>query len=78
MRRLRLQAAKSWTDIRNNRYNTRNNTYNSHCSPEKVDLASQRELAWSSQSSAAAPGHLSVIARRIGRETAPENWDDKA
>ena len=34
VRRLRLQAAKSWTEIQNNRYNTRYNAYNSLCSPE--------------------------------------------
>ncbi len=38
--RSRLQAAKSWTDIRNNRYNTRNNAYNSLGSAEYVDMAS--------------------------------------
>jgi hypothetical protein len=34
VRRSRLQAAKLRTDIQNNRYNTRNNAYNSHCSHE--------------------------------------------
>ena len=38
--RSRLQAAKSWTDIRNNRYNTKNNAYNSLGSAEYVDMAS--------------------------------------
>jgi hypothetical protein len=36
--RLRLQAAKSWTEIQNNRYNTRNNAFNS--SAEYVGVAS--------------------------------------
>ena len=38
--RSRLQAAKSWTDIQNNRYNTRNNAYNSLCLAEYVGIAS--------------------------------------
>ncbi len=38
--RSRLQAVKSWTDIRNNRYNTRINAYNSLGSAEYVDVAS--------------------------------------
>ena len=33
-------AAKSWTEIRNNMYNTRNNAYNSLRSAEYVGMAS--------------------------------------
>jgi hypothetical protein len=62
-----LQAAKSWTDNRNNMNNTRHNAYNSLLSAENVGFASLNGLAWSSHSFAGTPGHLSVIARRIAQ-----------
>jgi hypothetical protein len=44
-----LQAAKSWTDNRNNMNNTRHNAYNSLLSAEYVGFASLNGLAWSSK-----------------------------
>ncbi len=38
--RTRLQIAKFWAEIQNNRYNTRNNVYNSLSSAEYVGMAS--------------------------------------
>ncbi len=72
VRRSMLHAAKSWTENRNNMNNTRRNAYNhdSLLSAEYVGFASLNRLAWSSQSFAGTPGHLSVITRRIGRKLA--------
>jgi hypothetical protein len=60
-----LQAAKSWTNNRNNMNNTRHNAFNSLLSAEYVGFASLNRLAWSSQSFAGTPGHLLVITQRI-------------
>jgi hypothetical protein len=68
-----LQAAKSWTDNQNNMNNTRHTTYNSLLSAEHVGFASLTGLPGHPKALLALlvrPGHLSVIARRIGRKLA--------